>query len=151
MVLITRIFVVILAFLVACMVAATVVMFAFLTLGQTDFARLAADPEAILVVLGLSSVLLCGYALLPFILIVALAERLRLRSALFCALAGGALALALTFGSYLGLNVSNIYMRDREIMVGAGIIAGLVYWAIAGRNAGAWRKAPPPLNPRVRT
>ncbi len=150
MVLIARIFVVIFAFLVACVAAATVVMVVFLTIDQTDFTRLTADPEAILVVIGLSSVLLWGYALLPFILIVALAEELRLRSALFCALAGGGLALVLTFGSYFGLKVSDIYLRDREIMVGAGIIAGLVYWAIAGRNAGAWRKAPPPSSPSIR-
>ncbi len=30
--------------------------------------------------------------------------------------------------------------REVEIMAGAGIIAGLVYWLIAGRNAGEWRK-----------
>ena len=27
-------------------------------------------------------------------------------------------------------------------MTGAGIVAGLVYWMIAGRNAGAWRTPP---------
>jgi hypothetical protein len=30
--------------------------------------------------------------------------------------------------------------RGAEIMVGAGIVAGFVYWALAGRNAGYWRK-----------
>jgi hypothetical protein len=25
-------------------------------------------------------------------------------------------------------------------MTGAGIVAGIVYWMIAGRNAGAWRQ-----------
>ena len=151
MVLIARILVVIFAFLIACMAAATVVMFAFLTLGQTDFARLATDPAAILVVIGLSSVTLSGYALLPSMLIVALAEGFQLRSAFFYALAGGAVALVLTFGSAFGISVSQIFVRDREIMVGAGILAGFIYWAIAGRNAGAWRKARPPLDPRART
>jgi hypothetical protein len=151
MVLIARIFVVTFAFLVACMAAATVVMFAFLTLGQTDFARLATDPAAILVVIGLSSVTLSGYALLPSMLIVALAEGFQLRSASFYALAGGAVAFVLTFGSVFGINLSPIFVRDRAIMVGAGILAGFIYWAIAGRNAGAWRKPYPPLNPRVRT
>ena len=102
MVLIARIFV--FAFLVACMAAATAVMVAFLTLDQTDFTRLTADPEAILAVIGLSSVL---FALLPFMLVVALAEGFRLRSSLFCALAGGALALVLIF-------VSNSSVHDRE-------------------------------------
>ena len=151
MVLIARVFVVILAFLVACIAAATVVMFAFLTLGQTDFARLATDPAAILVVIGLSSVTLSGYALLPSMLIVALAEGFQLRSASFYALAGGAVAFVLTFGSVFGISVSQIFVRDRAIMVGAGVLAGFIYWAIAGRNADAWRKAHLPLNPRVRT
>jgi len=30
-------------------------------------------------------------------------------------------------------------------MAGAGITAGLVYWLIAGRNAGVWRE---PIKPR---
>ena len=128
MVLIAQIFVVIFAFLVACMAAATAVMFAFLTLGQTDFARLATDPAAILVVIGLSSVTLSGYALLPSMLIVAITEGFQLRSAFFYALAGGAVAFVLTFGSVFGINISQIFVRDRAIMVGAGILAGFIYW-----------------------
>ena len=37
--------------------------------------------------------------------------------------------------------------RHLEIMTGAGIVAGVVYWMIAGRNAGAWREPPRPLQP----
>jgi hypothetical protein len=37
--------------------------------------------------------------------------------------------------------------RHLEIMTGAGIVAGVVYWMIAGRVAGAWREPPPPLRP----
>ena len=32
-------------------------------------------------------------------------------------------------------------------MTGAGIVAGLVYWMIAGRGAGAWREPPRGLRP----
>jgi hypothetical protein len=41
--------------------------------------------------------------------------------------------------------------RHLEIMTGAGIVGGVVYWMFAGRNAGAWRgsrrplRLPPPL------
>jgi hypothetical protein len=150
MALIGRLFVILFGFLAACLVAAAVVMFAFLVLDQTDVSALARDPAAILAVIGLSSVTLSGYALLPFLLVVALAEGFRLRSALFYALAGGVLALVLTFGSEFGINVSHIFVRDREIMVGAGLLAGLVYWAIAGRYAGAWRK-PYPAAPGSRS
>jgi hypothetical protein len=37
--------------------------------------------------------------------------------------------------------------RHLEIMTGAGIVAGLVYWMIAGRSAGNWREPPRPLRP----
>ncbi|HAR16149.1 MAG TPA: hypothetical protein DCS52_20890, partial [Bradyrhizobium sp.] len=40
-----------------------------------------------------------------------------------------------------------IVRRHMEIMTGAGIVAGLVYWLIAGRTAGAWREPPRPLPP----
>ena len=97
MVLIRRLLVILFGFGVACMAAATMVMVAFVTLDQTDFARPATDPAAILVVIGLSSVILARYALLPSMLVVALAEGFQLRSVLFYALGGGALALVLTF------------------------------------------------------
>src|SRR5207253_11509622 len=40
------------------------------------------------------------------------------------------------------LRFEGIVRRHLEIMTGAGIVAGLVYWMIAGRNAGAWREPP---------
>ena len=33
--------------------------------------------------------------------------------------------------------------QDREVFAAAGIAAGLAYWAMAGRRAGAWRAARP--------
>ena len=44
------------------------------------------------------------------------------------------------------LRFDGIVRRHLEIMTGAGIVAGLIYWMIAGRSAGAWRE-PPPLRP----
>jgi hypothetical protein len=40
------------------------------------------------------------------------------------------------------LRFDGIVRRHLEIMTGAGIVAGVVYWMIAGRNAGAWREPP---------
>jgi hypothetical protein len=34
--------------------------------------------------------------------------------------------------------------RHLEIMMGAGVVAGAVYWLIAGRKAGMWRESPQP-------
>ncbi|HZC96623.1 MAG TPA: hypothetical protein VE267_10950, partial [Bradyrhizobium sp.] len=45
------------------------------------------------------------------------------------------------------LHFEGIVRRHLEIMTGAGIVAGLVYWMIAGRDAGAWREPPRPLRP----
>jgi hypothetical protein len=36
--------------------------------------------------------------------------------------------------------VNGFARRELEIMAAAGIVAGFVYWAIAGRNAGRWRE-----------
>ena len=46
------------------------------------------------------------------------------------------------------LRFDGIVRRHLEIMTGAGIVAGLVYWMIAGRNAGAWREPPRPARRR---
>ena len=45
------------------------------------------------------------------------------------------------------LQFEGIVRRHLEIMTGAGIVAGVVYWLIAGRNAGAWRQPLPPRQP----
>ena len=43
------------------------------------------------------------------------------------------------------LHSDGIVRRHLKIMAGAGIVAGLIYWMIAGRTAGAWREPPRPL------
>src|SRR5262249_20753321 len=83
---------------------------------------------------------------IPAMIVAAITEAFYVRSVLAYAV-GGALAGA---ACYLGLipfdpetmRFDGIVRRHLEIMTGAGILAGLVYWMIAGRNAGAWRAAP---------
>ena len=76
---------------------------------------------------------------LPALALIALAEGFGIRSVLFYAVAGGAGLVALYYG--LGLAEHDVLVgRDLEIMAGAGIAAGFVYWAIAGRKAGCWRE-----------
>ena len=41
------------------------------------------------------------------------------------------------------MRFDGIVRRHLEIMTGAGIVGGLIYWMIAGRNAGAWREPRP--------
>ena len=88
---------------------------------------------------------------MPAAVIVAITEALYIRSALAYAVGGGVVGLA----CYLGLvpfhpdtfQFEGIVRRHLEIMTGAGIAAGVVYWLIAGRNAGAWRNPPPARQP----
>jgi hypothetical protein len=83
--------------------------------------------------------------------VVAITEAFYIRGALTYAVGGALVGLA----CYLGLvpfdteqlRFEGIVRRHLEIMTGAGIVAGVVYWMIAGRNAGAWRIPPSLLRP----
>ena len=82
---------------------------------------------------------------------VLITEAFYIRSILAYAVGGAIVGAA----CYLGLipfdtetlQFDGIVRRHLEIMTGAGIVAGLVYWMIAGRSAGAWRRPPPPVPP----
>ena len=149
MALIGRLFVVFFAFLAACLVAGMIVVVAVLYPEFSDLDTGMIDPNAINVVLGFGFIFLSGFALLPALIVVLITEAFYVRGMLAYAV-GGALVGA---ACYLGLvpfdpqtlQFDGIVRRHLEIMTGAGIVAGLVYWLIAGRSAGAWRHPPPPL------
>jgi hypothetical protein len=141
--LVARIFVVLFAFALACLAASGVLTFAFLFPGSFALFDTHADQQIIAVAVGVTAVFFSLYAMLPAMLIIALAEGFRLRSVLFYALAGAALALGLSYGWDLRLLRNpddDLGAHGAEIRAAAGIVAGFVYWALAGRNAGAWRK-----------
>jgi hypothetical protein len=153
--LIGRLFVILLGFIAASIVAGAIVVGAVLFPALSDFADGPIDPSALNIVLGFGFIFVSGFALLPAMIVVAITEAFYVRSALAYAVGGGVVGLA----CYLGLvpfdpatlRFDGIVRRHLEIMTGAGIVAGLVYWIIAGRNAGAWRESrralppPPPL------
>jgi len=153
MTLIGRLFVIFFGFLAACLVAGIIVVAAVLfpELGGLDGGPI--DQSAFDIVLGFSFIFISGFALLPAMIIAAITEAFCIRGVLAYAVGGGLVGLA----CYLGLvpfdpdtlHFEGIVRRHLEIMTGAGIVAGLVYWMIAGRNAGAWRapaiRPPPPL------
>jgi hypothetical protein len=149
--LIGRIFVILFAFLAACFVAGMIVVGAVLYPEISDLEPGMIDQNAVNVVLGFGFIFLSGFALLPALIVVLITEAFYIRSMLAYAV-GGALVGA---ACYLGLvpfdpdtlKFDGIVRRHLEIMTGAGIVAGLVYWMIAGRTAGAWRHPPPPLRP----
>jgi hypothetical protein len=155
--LIGRIIVVLFGFLTACVAAATTLAVGFMVLAASDL-DLAAEPgtflgeviaptgvqhSAMLWVIGVGAFLVAFYALLPAMLVVAIAEGLRLRSVLLYTIAGGIAGMYcyLTLGfSPRSAGTGHVVGREAEIVIAAGIAAGFVYWALAGRNAGRWRR-----------
>ena len=150
--LIIRFFVVLFAFGIACVAAALVITLGFLMPEWRDVAAGAAEHGVFGIVVGLTSFVVSGFALLPTFLVIVIAEGAGIRSALFYAAAGAGLALFCYYG--LGLGVAfdeqvvvggeGFFARAPEVMAAAGIAAGLTYWAIAGRNAGRWRERQTP-------
>jgi hypothetical protein len=150
MAVIGRLFVILFGFLTASLVAGMIVVGAVLFPEFSDLGDVV-DQSALNIVLGFGFIFVSGFALLPAMLLVAITEAFYVRGALTYAVGGGLVGLA----CYLGLvpfdpatfHFEGIVRRHLEIMTGAGIIAGFVYWMIAGRNAGAWRRPPRPLKP----
>jgi H+/Cl- antiporter ClcA len=88
-------------------------------------------------------------AFVPAVLLVAVAEIMRLRRVLYYAAAGAVVGLASYFGSNVELRLENTtdvspVFHPLQLAAAAGIIGGLVYWLLAGRNAGRWREPAQP-------
>jgi hypothetical protein len=152
--LIGRIFVILLGLFAASLVAGAILVGAVLFPALSDFPDAPIDPSVLNVMIGFGFIFVSGFALLPALLVVLLTEAFYIRSALAYAAGGGLVGLA----CYLGLvpfdpatmRFEGIVRRHLEIMTGAGIAAGVVYWLIAGRNAGAWRRGNiPPATPHT--
>src|SRR6266702_299630 len=156
MALIGRLFVILFGFLAACLVAGMIVVGAVLFPEFSDLGTGPVDPGALNIVLGFGFIFISGFALLPAMIVVAITEAFHIRGVLTYAVGGAVVGAA----CYLGLvpfdpdtlHFEGIVRRHREIMTGAGIVAGRGYGMIAGRNAGAWRTPPrrsmppPPLS-----
>src|SRR5665213_160691 len=146
MALIGRLFVIMFGFFAACFVAGMIVVGAVLFPEFSDLGEGPVDQGALDIVLGFGFIFVSGFALLPAMIVAAITEAFYIRGALTYAVGGGLVGLA----CYLGLvpfdtdtlRFEGIVRRHLEILTGAGIVAGVVYWMIAGRNAGAWREPP---------
>ena len=152
MALIVRLFVIAVGFLAACLVAGMIVVLAVMFPEFSDIGAGPADVGVIQILIGFGFIFISGFALLPAAIIALITEVFSIRGVLAYAL-GGALVGAACYLSLVPYDpdtwqFNGIVRRHMEIMTGAGIVAGLVYWMIAGRSAGAWRapqRRPPPL------
>jgi hypothetical protein len=135
-----RIFVVLLAFLAASVVSAFVITLAILI--EWEQILTMTDSSAGWLAVGFFFLILSAKGLLPAALVIALTEGFCLRSPLFYAAAGGLglVALYYALGLAEGGGGGILVGRELEIMAGAGIAGGFIYWAIAGRNAGMWQE-----------
>lgn len=147
--LIGRLFVIFFGFLIACMAAGMTLAFGLL---GGEWQMLQADPVARGTFWATSFVGtgLTGFAsFMPLLLVAILTEAFRLRSAIFYALAGVAIALFAYYSWGFGnpyeesIDAPGPIARGIELVVAAGVVFGLVYWAVAGRKAGAWRDVRP--------
>lgn len=148
MALIGRLFVILFAFLAACLVAGMVVVGSIMFPEFSDLGTGPVDPGVLEIMFGFGFVFVSGFALVPAMVVVTITEAFYIRSVLTYAVGGGIVGLV----CYLGLvhfdveqlRFEGIVRRHLEIMTGAGILAGMIYWMVAGRNAGAWRVPQPP-------
>src|SRR4029078_3283195 len=148
--LIGRIFVILLALLLAAVATGIITSFALLIFALQ---QLSPDPlENIMVwsatLFGTGAAAFSAF--LPTLIAIAIAEALSMRAALAYALGGAAIMVPAYSGAGFGWSYEEsidhappLISRQAEIAVAAGAVFGLVYWMIAGRRAGVWRKALP--------
>lgn len=147
MALIGRLFVILIGFLAASLAAGLVMISAVLFPDWSDMALGPIDPAALDILFGIGFIFISGFALIPALVVAAITEAFCVRSVLVYAVGGAVVGLV----CYLGLvpfdpetmRFHGLVRRHLEVMTGAGIVAGMVYWMIAGRTAGAWRSPRP--------
>ena len=140
---------------VAALVDAVVVCFA----NWTQFAKIVVhDPQApdnlilAVIIIGPAVAIIMAVAsvvmLMTGLLGVLISEAFALRSWIFHA-GNGALSSWIGWATSAEFRKPYEFFEDPTIVVGAGIVAGFAYWAVAGWSAGFWKPvfSPPPSPP----
>ena len=83
-------------------------------------------------------------AIFPAALVIVILEAVGMRSFLYYGIGGALVALASYYGSDISVQLENTtdvtpVANTLQLAAAAGILGGLAYWLIAGRNAGRWR------------
>ena len=151
MALIGRLFVIAFGFFAACLVAGMIIVVAVFFPEFSDLGTGPVDQGVFQILVAFGFIFISGFALLPAMIVALITEAFSIRNILAYAV-GGALAGAACYLSLVPFDTNTLHFdgivrRHLEIMTGAGIVAGLIYWMIAGRTAGAWREPPRRLPP----
>lgn len=148
MYLLGRIVVIVFAVIVASMAAGMAIAMGVLGPDWHGFSGEVGERVGFWVVAFAGATFTGAIGLLPLAILIVLAEAFKIRSLLANAAAGAVLLL-------LGLYASGLappsyeesidrapppISREAEIAAAAGAVFGLVYWLLAGRNAGRWRR-----------
>jgi len=144
-----RIFMILFALIVSMLVAGIVLAIGVLA---PDWPWFDSDPvERMLFFTAsfLATSFIGASAFVPALLLIGIGEAVPLRSVLYYAVAGAVVGLASYFGSNVEMRLENTtdvapVFHPLQLAAAAGIIGGFVFWLLAGRNAGRWRKPPPP-------
>ena len=113
-----------------------------------DWAGIDSDPVerlSFFIVSFFATSFVGAVAILPATLLIVISEAARLRSFLFYGVGGALVGLASYYGSDISVRLENTtdvppVANALQLAAAAGIIGGLVYWLVAGRNAGRWRE-----------
>jgi H+/Cl- antiporter ClcA len=113
-----------------------------------DWAGIDSDPVerlSFFIVSFFATSFVGAVALMPAALLIVISEAARLRSFLFYCVGGALVGLASYYGSDISVRLENTtdvppVANALQLAAAAGIIGGLVYWLVAGRNAGRWRE-----------
>jgi hypothetical protein len=141
MAVLVRIAMIFLGYVLACVAASLILTIGTLTPQWDDFTALGMQSVAVWAVVMVFAAAIGAIAMMPALLVIALAEGFAWRSSLIYAALGGALALSLSFGldfAGYGGDPGGPLVREREVLAAAGIAGGFVYWLLAGRKAGSW-------------
>jgi hypothetical protein len=142
MAIISRLFVVVVGYLLACIAASIVLTLGTLTPNWDQMVPEGMPTVAIWAVVGLGAAIIGGTAMLPALLLIAITEGFAWRSVVLYGVLGGVLALALTYGiDFAGYvrGPDSMLAHESEVLAASGIAGGLVYWLFAGRKAGSWK------------
>jgi hypothetical protein len=113
-----------------------------------DWAGIDSDPVerlSFFIVSFFATSFVGAVAIMPAALLIVISEAARLRSFLFYGVGGALVGLASYYGSDISVRLENTtdvppVANALQLAAAAGIIGGLVYWLVAGRNAGRWRE-----------
>ena len=84
-------------------------------------------------------------AIFPAALVIVILEAARMRSFIYYGVGGALVALASYYGADISFQLENTtdvtpVANALQLAAAAGILGGLTYWLVAGRNAGRWRE-----------